>query len=220
MERVVTISASYGAGGSIIGPSLAKALDVPFLDRAVPARATSGDHGTTESAVDEERTSSLIERIVATFANMPDAFAPGAPPAPARAPDEELRRETEARVRSFVAAHGAGVILGWGATVLLPDAFHVRLHGPEDRRILQAMRIEGLDREEAERRRQDTDRVRGQYMKRIHGRDVHDASLFHLVLDSTALDLDDAVRLLATAATAYWGHHEQAPFPAGSPAAP
>ena len=204
MGRVVTISASYGAGGSVIGPGLAKALDVPFMDRAVPARATSGVHRATESAADEERTSSLIERVMATFANMPDAFAPGAAPAPAKPPDEELRTEIEARVRAFVADHGAGVILGWGATVLLPDAFHVRLRGPVERRLLQAMRIEGIDREEAERRQQDTDRVRGQYLKRMHGRDVKDLSLFHLVLDSTALSVDDSVQLLATAATSFW----------------
>ena len=214
MERVVTISASYGAAGSVIGPSLAKILDVPFLDRAVPARATSpsGSGGaTTESAVDEERTSSLIERIVATFANMPDAFAPGAAPAPAKAPDDDLRQETEARVRAFVAQHGAGVVLGWGATVLLPQAFHVRLHGPVERRILQAMRIEGLDREEAERRQLDTDRVRGQYMKRLHGRDFNDLGLFHLALDSTVLPVAVAVEVISTAARAYW----ETPAPAG-----
>lgn len=214
MDRVVTISASYGAGGSLIGPSLATALDVPFLDRAVPARNTTSGGATSESVVDEERTSSLIERIVATFANMPDAFAPGAAPAPAKAPDDELRRETEARVRAFVAHHGAGVILGWGATVLLPRAFHVRLHGPVERRILQAMRIEGLDREEAERRQLDTDRVRSQYMKRMHGRDVNDLDLFHLVIDSTALPVDATVRLIEAAATAYWD--ASAPAPAGS----
>ena len=216
MERLVTISASYGAGGSIIGPALAEALGVPFLDRALPARATTGGVGGrgTESAADEERTSSLIERIVATFANMPDAFAPGAAPAPAKAPDEELRHETEARVRAFVSEYAAGVILGWGATVLLPEAFHVRLHGPVERRILQAMRIEGLDREEAERRQQDTDRVRGQYLKRIHGRDMNDLSLFHLVLDSTALPTDDVVGILAAAARAYWGRQPGGSAPA------
>ena len=33
---VVTLSASYGAGGSEIGPAVAAALGLPFVDRAVP----------------------------------------------------------------------------------------------------------------------------------------------------------------------------------------
>ena len=33
---VVTISASYGAGGAYVGPKLAERLGVPFVDRAIP----------------------------------------------------------------------------------------------------------------------------------------------------------------------------------------
>ena len=33
---VVTISASYGAGGAYVGPQLAERLGVPFVDRAIP----------------------------------------------------------------------------------------------------------------------------------------------------------------------------------------
>lgn len=207
--RVVTLLAAYGAGGSVIGPGLAHALEMPFLDRAVPARMTGGTPTPSgEEAAAEERTSSLIERIVATFANLPDAFGPGAPPEPSSnrlgAADDELRRDTEARVRAFVEEHGSGVVLGWGATVLLPEAFHVRLYGPPERRVEQAIRIEGLDREEAERRLAETDRVRWQYMKRLHGRDLRDPSLYHLAVDSTAMSLEATIALLASAATAFW----------------
>ena len=34
---VVTISATYGAGGSEIGPAVAAMLGLPFVDRAIPA---------------------------------------------------------------------------------------------------------------------------------------------------------------------------------------
>lgn len=208
-EQVVTISSSYGAGGSVIGPAAAKALGMPFLDRVVPARMTRGGQlPTGEEAAVEERTSSLLERIVASFANLPDAFGPGAPPSPAPAPpgaaDEELRQETEQRVRAFVAEHGAGVILGWGATMLLPEAFHVRLGGPAERRVVQAMHIEGVDRAEAERRQADTDRVRGQYLRRVHGRDWNSLDLYHLSIDTTAITLEDATTLVVSAAKAFW----------------
>jgi hypothetical protein len=208
-EQVVTISSSYGAGGSVVGPAAAKALGMPFLDRVVPARLTRGvPIPTGEEAAVEERTSSLLERIVASFANLPDAFGPGAPPSPVPTPpgaaDEELRRETEQRVRAFVAEHGAGVILGWGATMLLPDAFHVRLGGPAERRVEQAMRIEGVDRAEAERRQGDTDRVRGQYLRRVHGRDWNSLDLYHLSIDTTCIPLEDATSLVVSGAKAFW----------------
>jgi cytidylate kinase len=41
-------------------------------------------------------------------------------------------------------------------------------------------------------------------MKRLHGRDVNDLGLFHVVVDSTALPVEDVVQLLATAALCYW----------------
>ena len=49
--RLVTVSASYGAGGSVVAPALAQRLGVPFLQRATtstggrgsgPGRASSG----------------------------------------------------------------------------------------------------------------------------------------------------------------------------------
>jgi Cytidylate kinase-like family len=33
MKPLVTISAAYGTGGSLVGPRLADRLGVPFLDR-------------------------------------------------------------------------------------------------------------------------------------------------------------------------------------------
>src|SRR4051794_35748632 len=33
---LITLSASYGAGGSQIGPAVAERLGIPFLDRAIP----------------------------------------------------------------------------------------------------------------------------------------------------------------------------------------
>jgi hypothetical protein len=33
---VVMLSASYGAGGSLVGPRVAQQLDVPFVNRAIP----------------------------------------------------------------------------------------------------------------------------------------------------------------------------------------
>ena len=39
--RLVTVSASYGAGGAVVAPALADRLGVPFLQRATTSAARS-----------------------------------------------------------------------------------------------------------------------------------------------------------------------------------
>ncbi len=63
------------------------------------------------------------------------------------------------------------------------------------------MRLEGIDKATAEQRLAHTDRYRRAYLEGIYGHDVREPGAFHLVLDSTALSLDDCVAVLAVAAS-------------------
>jgi cytidylate kinase len=73
------------------------------------------------------------------------------------------------------------------------------------------MRFEGIDREIAERRQKVEDRTRTGYVRRAYGVDGEDPSLYHLMLDSTALDLDTCVDLIVTAAQARTRHPRPSP---------
>lgn len=95
--------------------------------------------------------------------------------------------------------------------MLVPDAFHVRLHGPVEQRVERAMAIEGVGREEAERRQADTDRVRGLYLKRLYGRDWNDLSLYHLAVDTTVLTLEQVAAVVARAAAGFWARQPATP---------
>ena len=55
MPRVVTISASYGAHGDMVGHALVERLDLPFLDRAIPAAVAHqlGLSADVEESLDE-----------------------------------------------------------------------------------------------------------------------------------------------------------------------
>lgn len=117
-------------------------------------------------------------------------------------PDEERRRAAETEVRRF-AATGSGVILGRAAAAVLradPRALHVLLDGPVDARIAQAMRIEGVDRDEAKRRLGRMDGYRRAYLECLYGVDAREPGLFHLVLDTTAIPLEHGVQVIAEAA--------------------
>jgi len=127
---VVAISASYGAGGSQIGPTLAEHLGVPFLDRAIPARVAGELDVPLDDAIshDERTSASWIERMLAGFIGLDNGPAPL--PADAVSSDD-VRRATERLLREQ-AATGEGVILGRASVLVLraePDVLRVRLDG-------------------------------------------------------------------------------------------
>lgn len=213
---LITLSASYGAGGSYVGPALAQRLGVPFVDRAIASgMADRLGVSEAEAARLDEDVERGLDRILGNLAPIADFYGDVDPAQLQRSAHHEAAEQ----VIREVAATGRAVILGRaGAVVLAGDdrALHVRLDGPPDARVEQAMRLEGVDRETAQRRRKKTDRAREAYVKRYYNCDARDAKLYDLVLDSTRLDLDTCVEVIAAACAA-----TRAPTPPSStPASP
>jgi hypothetical protein len=198
---LVTISASYGAGGSVVGPAVAERLGVPFVDRAIPTAV--GDRlgiSHEEAHNRDEDVERGLDRILASLAPMAEVYSTGSvDPALLRT---LAHHEAAAEVIRELAAGGRAVILGRAGAIVLADdprALHVRLDGPVPRRVVQAMRIEGVDRETAERRRRKVDRAREAYVRRYYACDAADPALYDVVLDSTRLPLEACVDLIAAA---------------------
>ena len=199
---LVTLSAPYGAGGSAIGPRVAERLGVAFVDRAIPREVAQRLAVPLEEAArHDESTGSVLERLVRMLA--PVGVVYGARPIlePEIIGEHSYCDATEQVIREHAA--GGAVILGRAGALVLrdaPGALHVRLCGPRERRLEQAMRLEGVDREEAERRLDDTDRAREAYVHHFYGADPRDLTLYHLAIDSTAIGFDACVEMIATAA--------------------
>jgi cytidylate kinase len=200
--RLITISSSFGAGGSEIGPELAKRLDVPFLDRAIPAAVAERLAVPLAQALEHDQSvSGVLDRLLRGFAQAGTAYS--VYPLAAEDPGDQTYAQATEQVIHEYAADGQAIILGRAAAVVLrddPRALRVRLDGPSELRIAQAMRLKGIDRETAERRMRETDRAREAYLKHFYHADVHDPGLYHLVIDSTVIALDTCVELIATAA--------------------
>jgi cytidylate kinase len=212
MAPVVTLSASFGAGGSVIGPRVAEALGLRFLDRAIPvAVAEALAVPMTEVMAHDERRTSGLGRLFASLARA--AAAPdtafGSAPTAARAslgdqPEQAFRDQTERVIHQFADTEG-GVILGRAAAIVLrdrPSTLHVRLDGPVEGRIQRAVGLEGIDEEQARKLLEETDRARESYVKYFYRCDARAACHYHLVLDSTALELETCVELIVVAAKA------------------
>lgn len=204
--HVVTVSATYGAGGSVIGPAVAERLGVPFVDRAIPTTvATEIGVPLEEVLAHDDRAAHGLGRLLASAARLPNVTLGGVDPSlPEHAliPEEEFVAQTEAVIREIARGQG-GVILGRAAAIVLADhprALHVRLDGPPKLRIAQAVRLLGVAEDRARRLQEENDRARGAYVKHFYRTDPADPTLYHLVLNTPALPLDRCVDLIVAAA--------------------
>lgn len=202
---LVTVSASYGAGGSVVAPALATRLGVPFLQRATTT--TGGRSSEPEPCFErlepEEVKLTPAHRLLAALTNAAPV-GPTQSPLPSHHHDASLRQHCEEGIRRLADA-GAGVILGRGAAVVLGKdrGFHVRLYGPAEARAVQGAAIEAISQEEARSHLAAADRARDAYVRRLYRADPADPRYYHLMIDSTALSLDSVTELILQAVAAF-----------------
>ena len=200
LPLVVTVSASFGAGGDQIARAVAAELGLPFIDRAIPGRIArelglqATAHIEPDGHADSAVVRSLIDLIGVSFgiSGIQDGPADG---------EREFKETTDA-VLQTVAADTGGVILGRAGAVVLadrPNALHVRLDGPAAARA-ERVRASGLAEDSAWEQMRRTDHARTAYVRHLYGCDPTDPKLYHLVLDSTALSLDSCVAVITDAA--------------------
>ncbi|SHG96861.1 AAA family ATPase [Geodermatophilus nigrescens] len=201
---VVTISASYGAGGPEVGPAVADRLGLAFHDRAIPARV-AGRLGVSQddAEANDERVVRGLWRLVASLGAMPDPIG-GVVPLTGE-PDERAYREQTERVLREIADGPGGVVLGRAGALVLrdrPDALHVRLDGPPEARLRAAVERYGRPEEETRREMQANDTTREAYVRHFYRCDPAAVRHYHLVVDGTALPPGTVVDLVVAAARA------------------
>jgi cytidylate kinase len=208
VKGTVTIAATYGAGGSLIAPEVARRLGLPFVERAIPVDLAERLHGPLEAALaDDTNQTSAVGRVLDRVLISSGLFV-GVGPAPgARGVDSEVAR-TEAALRHLADAGGA-VILGRAGVFALkgrPDVMHVRLDGAVEARRRAAMRHEDIDYATATRLQHRTDQARRAYVEHFYPRAGRweDARHYHVVLDSTVVSHDACVDIIVSAAADFF----------------
>lgn len=208
MAGVVTISATFGAGGSVIGPAVAERLGAPFIDRAIPYTVAADIGCTLDEALEhDDRAEHGLGRILSSAARLPNITFGGMDPYPPDrdlVPEEAFLAHTERVIRE-IAEHGGGVILGRASQLVLaghPTALHVRLDGPRKRRLAGIRETMDLSEQQAERLLDDNDRARTSYVRHFYRADPADPALYDLVIDSTRLAATACTDIIVTAALA------------------
>jgi|ERR1700677_18889 cytidylate kinase len=203
----VTISAGYGAGGSIIAPEVARQLGLPLLNRAISSRVAAQLRVSVQEAEGGVIRRSMSGRFLAVLAPLAGgvlgAGTDCAPPEAAVPPPDDaafFRDQAETIMRNALVT-GAVILGRAGGTAFRdePGVVRVRLFGTAEARIAQAARIEHVDVATARQRLPEVDRARAQYVRRLYGVDIDDPDLYHLQIDSTALPLDACVSLIVAA---------------------
>lgn len=216
--HIVTISATYGSGGSVVGPAVAEQLGVPFVDRAIP-RSVATDLGMSldEALATDEQVQGRLSRWLAAAAPLSMEWMVGAEiQRPAFPSPQQVLTCTESAIKQCLGA--GGVVLGRAAAIVLrdhPGALHVRLDGDPERRIRQAMQVLSIDEDEARAALPRNDSARAEYVRHFYRTDPGLPEHYDLVLDSTRLALPVCTELIVAAALARAGkgHPEPAERP-------
>lgn len=210
----VTISAGYGAAGSVVAPAVARLLELPLLDRAISSAVAAKLHVSVTEAEDGACRRSLPERFLDLLKPLAGGvLGAGTDAAPAQAgalADEaaEFREQAEQIMRQQLVT-GAVILGRAGAAAFIaePAVLRVRLFGPLEARLVQAARLEGVELAVARARQPEVDGSRAQYVRRLYRADIDDPALYHLQLDSTALSAATCAQLIATGYRSFTGQH-------------
>jgi cytidylate kinase len=191
----VTISRQSGCGAHMVAERLARCLQAQAGPEERPW--TVFDRNLVEQVLEDHQLPGRLarfmpeDRVPAMNDIMDELFG-------LRPPSWTLVQQTsETMLR--LAELGNAIILGRGANIItakLPHVLHVRLVGSLEQRIARMERFEGLSRKEAAKRVWREDVGRQRYLKKHFNRDVNDPLLYHLVINTDLVSLDDAARII------------------------
>lgn len=197
----ITISAAYGAGGSLIAPRVAQRLGFTLLDRAISAQVAHDLQISQQEAEQAERKRGFADWFFNSLAPLADTVIGDAEIARnGMAKTEEFRQEAN-RIMCQALDDGA-VILGRGGAAALqdrPDVLRIRLHGDRAERIALAERYRGATPDSVEGQLEQVDSARAKYVQHLYGRDIDDPTLYHLQINTPLFELDPCVDLIVAA---------------------
>ena len=199
----VTISRMYGSGGSEVAERVAKSLGWKLYDNEiVDAIAARSGMPAAEVADREERGPSLVERISGAFTlGTPEAM-PAFVEGSVTTPDEEIVATTRAIIEEAV-KKGPAVLVGRGAQCLLAerlDGLHVFCHAPTAALMQYAITKLAIPPAEAEKKVNEMNKQREQYVQRNWGRKWMSPLNYHLCVDTSFFGIDGSADLIARAA--------------------
>ncbi|MBW1711745.1 MAG: cytidylate kinase-like family protein [Deltaproteobacteria bacterium] len=195
---VVCISRQYGAGGVTVGQMVADRLGYRFVDLAILSEVAHEAHISVEWVAEVERSvgdklARLVPKILANKHFV--RYLPGT----ADKFEEKRYREFLKTVIAKLGAAGQAVILGRGSQFILahdPEAVRVLLVAGEEDRVNSLMKRYRLSRPKAVSIATTSEKHRLNFLKAFEAGNPDDPSLYHLVINTSLVGLEDAADLI------------------------
>jgi hypothetical protein len=201
--RTVTISRHAGAGSHVVADELVSRLKGREPGGAVPWRVFDRElvqkvleeHDLPDRVaafMPEDRMSEISDILDELFGFRPSSRA-------------LVRRTAETILH--LAELGNAILIGRGGNLItrsLPGAFHVRLVGSREQRILHAATALELDAAAASAYVRSQDLGRKRYVEKYYAEDIDDPLLYDLVINTDRVPYREAAAIIADAASARW----------------
>ncbi len=183
--KIITISRQIGAGGREIAGKVGEKLGCMVWGREildVLASQSGGDYRARMFTSLDERTQGAIDELVSEFFG-------------------RVGRHTYHYLLPkaiFTIAQSDAILLGRGANLILPQAYHVRITAPEETRVRTMIVREQLSLEDARSRVKETDHQRDTFLKEfantIHAKQGRNE--FDLTINTDRITIDAAASII------------------------
>ncbi len=212
---VITVSREYGSRGEEITQEAAKELGYSYFDKDILADVarianTTEDEIRQYDEKDEHGLHTFLKKLFIAqplvVAEFPYYYPPTMPLDWSIGPIENEKRLDPESVTAFfhqvveeLWRRDDVVIVGRASQKILaskPHTLHVRFVGTMQDRCKQVMAADSLTHVEAAKKIMAIDKGRAHYLKHHHDADWTDSTLYHLVINSSLIPIDQAVKII------------------------
>ena len=185
--KVITISRTTGSGASIVAQRLAEDMGWTVWDRSLLLSLAEDVNIQKEilKVIDERHLDTASSYAYSLFG---DTSLGGM-----------VYTRQLARTIWAICARNKAIIIGRGANFIVPNALHVRIDAPFERRVENMMKFEDMGREQAEKQLKISDRDRKNFLVKCFGKEKVEKFPFDLQLSMNRLSKDDASALIKLA---------------------
>ncbi len=186
---VVTISRQPGSNGRAVAKRLEAELGLQLFGSVVIDRVAHNAQISRQAVRTlDERGHSFVDNLLASL------------PGSGGMTDADYIRHL-AEIFTTIGQHGDAVILGRGASFVLPpgQALRVRFVAPLEQRIAQVMAEFEVDRAEAQRRIKTVSSARRRFIRLYFDQDIEDPAHYDLVINDERVGVGRAVAIIGAA---------------------
>lgn len=199
-KKIIVIGREFGSGGRELGERLATELNISFYDKELVTQVSQQMEINEGSAVnlDEQALSDMaaayLSRRNCARQTRQNTFLPG---------DSELLTDKmylqQKDLILKIIGMGPCVIVGRCADYILrdhEDVLSVFIHADKASRIQRVEKRSGMSYHEAKTAVKEVDKQRESYYEQHTGQKWGHAENYHILLNTSRLDMEDAIRIL------------------------